>query len=605
MRSKHDWHTLLAEWSGYVTSFMTTSGLSTDNALIMTYYDGELSQYRLRDYFATTTPYYTYADDMYASYGTYYGYNNTSGAHFTLPGYWVFGEGLAERYNRRSIAAALTDLTDMCTNAAFAMTGTLPGDTTDHELSREWAYCGMNKLQLKRFGALSSDMQTRLDLMHTDSLKIVNDWSTEAATYCRPFMAGLTAKFLIQFYELEASAGEKTTILAALEGLATYLWTSCWVQASAAFKYTNKVVVDPADTNPAPDLSMLVAPLYAWLWSITKVQDWKNKAEQIFDGGFPVYDGPWWQSGTYLGTRSAIAPIGKHLNQQLFFGGKFWDYYETAATGAATAGVLHLSSGLALLGCGGSVSSTPVTFNAADYGTPLLWVDHTDTAKVFNGSVTQCLNGEKIATIRTKDTTDTTYEQSTDGNRPTLRTNFVNGLQVGDYSSSWLESAGAQSVTANRAGMTFVLVLRVTTLASAQTVWEHYTNAGGYRFRIKILATTGAHDIEGLPQDAGTPFEVFGAAGNLSINTWYVLTWVADFAGDKLNGWTNTTQAITDQSMNSTGNTSSTSASAVSNLGYWPAMTGQIGDAILYNAALNATNRGNLITALKAKYGIT
>ena len=363
MTSKDTWYNTINEFATYVYQYignqvLANGGQYNDNCLVMSYYDGLYIAYKLHDYFPGLHP-GVGTEVMYASYGTYYGYNNSPGAHFTLPGYWVFGEGLAERYLRTNNAIYLQDLTDLNNNAAFSMTGTLPADNTRHTLNREWAYCGMTKLQLKRVASLTGPQQARLDQVYSDSLLIVNDWSTGVASYFRPFMGGLTAHFLVMYYELEADSGKKATILAALQGLATYCWNTCWVPAAASFKYTDRYVSDPSDTVPTADLSMLVAPLYSWLWSVTGVQDWKTKGNQVFEGSVPIYSGPWWQSGAYLGTRDPSGPIGKHVNQQAVWGVKYFDYDAAQGGGGGGGGGGHptLAPLGIILGCGGPVGA--------------------------------------------------------------------------------------------------------------------------------------------------------------------------------------------------------------------------------------------------------
>jgi len=367
MATKAQYFAAPIEWSSYLSSYLTTAGVTSETAIAASYYDGELCQYWLGLYTGDTATYYARADKYNTAYAVTYG----RGSSWGVPGYWAFGGGLHYRYTVRGDAAALSDLQDLCASAAYHVSGSLlASNVLRHELSREWAYCGRNLLYLKDADSLSAGQQTRLEQMYTDSLTIIDDWSAgQTASYFRPFMAGLTVKFLIAYYEEEADAGEKAAILAALETLATHAWTVCWNAAGQAMTYTDRDVGVTEDLLPAPDLSMIIAPLYAWLWSKTFVTDWKTKAGQLLDGAIPVYDGIWPVSGAYFGSRSADNPGAKQYNQYLYWGGKdFWTYYDAVATGQqqdpgnpAASPTARATSGLMLLGCGAGGPVTIVT----------------------------------------------------------------------------------------------------------------------------------------------------------------------------------------------------------------------------------------------------
>lgn len=269
-----------------------------------------------------------------------------------------------------------------------------------------------------------------------------------------------------------------------------------------------------------------------------------------------------------------------------------------------------MPSTMLLMGCGKSApgGGGGGAFDAADYGTVLLWGDFTDTTQVKNNSGTQALSDESIATLQDKSSNVAHYTQSTSGNRPTLRTNFVNSLQVGEFdgSNDFLESDGARSLTGNKAGLTFAAVINLDSVAATKTFFEIYDSTGNYRLRIQTLNTSGALFVEGKAQEGGSAFQAYssGSLGNISASAWHTIVVAADFSGNVLNSWLDGVQCMTDISMSSTGNTTNSTSNVNSYLGQWPQLDGKMGEFILYNGALGSTERGNLIADLETKYGL-
>lgn len=624
MTTKAEWFAKYIEWSEYVDDYMIAAGLGSGAALAASYYDGELGQYWLADYTGDTTTYHARADTFNTAYAVNYGRAYSWG----IPGYWSFGEGLAERYIRQADANALSDLQDLCASAAYHVSGSLPGDTsTRHELSREWAYCGVNLLQLKRIDSLSGAQQTRLELMYSDSLLIIGDWAQNlTASYYRPFMGGITARFLIQYYELEADAGERTAIQAALEDLADYTWTACWDEAGAALLYTDRIGVNPPDTwaaaedgNPAADLSMLSAPLYAWLWSVTANSDYYTKATQLLDGALPAYNEYGnWQSGAYLGTRSADNPNGKHVNQNLILGAKvFWDYLgEDAPSESPGSGTSFATNGLMLLGCGcgAAAASAAAAFDPTDHGTVILWQNFTDSTKTLKSGGSVAADGEKIDTITDSGPNAYNMQQTTDNYRPVVQTNEVNGLQIARFDAGdgfGLSVAQSAAITKNKAGVTMAFVLKPSTFAASQRVASLAAPSGNPRIYLGIL--TGANfQIDVRPQDAGTTNTVYTSLSfPLSTSVFKVVVMKFNWSGNAVKVWVNDDVALNDTDVGSSGNSSNTDPTGGdSNHVYFNyygtnGLNGDLGEWVVWDTALADATIDTIRTELYAKYGIT
>src|SRR5262249_52104064 len=119
--------------------------------------------------------------------------------------------------------------------------------------------------------------------------------------YIQPFMVGLTAEALIQHYETQTP--QDARIPAAIKLAMDWLWANAWVAADQGFWYDNWVSdpTQPFPPNPgAPDLNLLIAPAFAWLYKQTGDTTYRDRAASLFAGGV---------------TRGCASCDGKHFNQ--------------------------------------------------------------------------------------------------------------------------------------------------------------------------------------------------------------------------------------------------------------------------------------------------
>jgi hypothetical protein len=211
-----------------------------------------------------------------------------------VPGYWIFTAGLRTHFEQTGDAESKRAVTMLATNAAWAADSAYNNNNMPNpEYSRETAYVGMAYLDER---AITGVHKARLEKLLSFALTHYDKWFVRRdAPYVRPFMAALTAEFLIQYHK-EVDADPR--ILPALRAGAEWLWNNCWVSSAKAFKYTDRVVAS-GGTEPAPDLNLLIAPLYAWLHRETGEAVWKDRAVAIFNGGV---------AGSFLGN-------GKQFNQ--------------------------------------------------------------------------------------------------------------------------------------------------------------------------------------------------------------------------------------------------------------------------------------------------
>ena len=84
------------------------------------------------------------------------------------------------------------------------------------------------------------------------------------------------------------------------------LWDRNWDVTSQAFKYVDRAFgadPDTRSTGPAPDLNLLIAPAYSWLYRQTGEIRFRDRGDQIFNGG----------------VRSSWIGDGKHFNQNYLY----------------------------------------------------------------------------------------------------------------------------------------------------------------------------------------------------------------------------------------------------------------------------------------------
>ena len=69
-----------------------------------------------------------------------------------------------------------------------------------------------------------------------------------------------------------------------LERAANDIWDNLWLPSSEAFKYTDRAT-STGGMEPAPDLNLLIAPVFAWLYHQTGNDIHRQRADAIFAGG--------------------------------------------------------------------------------------------------------------------------------------------------------------------------------------------------------------------------------------------------------------------------------------------------------------------------------
>lgn len=298
-------------WGQYVNP---NGGVGRSNRIDAIYYDGQYTFYQIADYTGDAEPWNTYADYAGRTYREYLGNS------FDASGYWRFPHGIYQDFARGD-GATIQDVRRMRDNPAFSNVyefGPNTGYFGEWEsISRELAYVIQANVIAERAGEPrrmeSGNPRLMTFVGYTESQ--LNEWRTQ--TFANPgggrfapFMFGLTAHALIEFYEWEVENGRDPnaywpgeywpTIQDALEDVADWAFNSAtvragsragqrmWVDRSSqdltygAFRYDDTA---GGSGDIAYDLNMLIAPTYAWLYKQTGETRFRDMGDALWTGG--------------------------------------------------------------------------------------------------------------------------------------------------------------------------------------------------------------------------------------------------------------------------------------------------------------------------------
>jgi hypothetical protein len=352
------------KWGPTLNPEISDQGQRQKNA----YYDALYVYYRIMDYTGKTEPWLTYAgwarnawiEERYDRPNYY-----MSGYHrFSLGMLEDFRRGnptaTAEQPVPGNTPLTLDDFTGIRDLGAFAQPFFFVEEYCGScsNISRELAYsivatvvserAGLPRVSSNDFG---TGMEPRLQTYVRWAGRHLEQWRNASYTrrgyqpdesyhYMQPFMTGLTMKALIDFYEWEVENdrdpntywedptpdGSWPTIVAALKDFCNWLYTDArvrdaggapkmfvgermWDKAFGGFRYADRYTRHEGETpdvvEAAPDLNLLIAPAYAWVYKQTGDTRLRDQGDEIFAQG--VRD-------------ACLKCGGKHFNQQYFYG---------------------------------------------------------------------------------------------------------------------------------------------------------------------------------------------------------------------------------------------------------------------------------------------
>jgi hypothetical protein len=274
------------------------------------YYDAERVYYQIADY--TGEPSWMGCAGLAESvYRDQYVLPNNG----AVPGYWNFTTGMRMDYARTGDGLSRDAVILLSQNAAYAHDRPLAW-TQSADLSREVAYAILSYINAEALGA--AKRQRRIDLVnqaydHMDQWFVRFAWpgpwqqSPQETHRLSPFMVGLTAHSLIRDWE----ETQDLRLIPALRRAADWLWANAWIPAAESMWY------ESLDTRTgAPDLNLLIAPLYAFLYRHTGEAKYHDQGDALFAGGVrrawlgagKQFNQNYWWSVDYVKWRSAPAP---------------------------------------------------------------------------------------------------------------------------------------------------------------------------------------------------------------------------------------------------------------------------------------------------------
>ena len=190
-----------------------------------------------------------------------------------LPGWGVFPHGLLMAYERTHDESFKTALRLLVKKSAYAGSG---GKVSD-QFIRETAYALQGYLMAEKLGEPRNPLASRsVDFLLSNFSQLF-----EGGNYSlhQTFYDGLAAAALIEWYE----ATGDPRIPVAIRQMLDWVWNRGW--SGSALIY-NPDPIGPRCANAcqkyATDLINLVAPAFAWYWSITGDAEYLRRGDELF-----------------------------------------------------------------------------------------------------------------------------------------------------------------------------------------------------------------------------------------------------------------------------------------------------------------------------------
>jgi len=266
---------LLTTWEANMVKYGTQHGTRLaasqdgplDPALAATYYDAQRVYLQIADY-TRDEKYLKFARAAEHVYRDRYVFRHEG----AVAGYWNFTEGLTRDFLRERDERSREAVLLLSRRAMYAADDTPLDWTADVSRSREVAYAIMSYVNAQRVGAPRRERLRAL--VRQAQGHVENEFTREVPA---PFMFALSAESLILYDEhVEADPA----LVDRLARAADATWQQAWLPRSEAFYYSRE-----EGRKPAPDLNLLIAPVYAWLYLRTGQTRFRDRGDYLFAGG--------------------------------------------------------------------------------------------------------------------------------------------------------------------------------------------------------------------------------------------------------------------------------------------------------------------------------
>lgn len=306
------------KWGQYLESYYPKPRSYSESKGI--YYDAQRVYFQIASYTGASEPWEQYAEEAERIHRTY-----LDSRGWITQGWRKFPHGFYLDWLRTGSQSDREALLALRDNKVFHNPEASREAWYWSHRSREIAFALEANVFAERAGYARNTL--RVPLYINMVLNHINEWVTgergnpDASKHrFAPFMAGLTAEALIDFYEWELERGAKpgNRIPKALAALADFLWISkvvdgpdsgkrMWVEdvggkgprwtdgggsGYGAFRYEDQER-SKSSTKPAPNLNLLIAPLYAWLYKHYGDSSYIEKGDLIWEGGVALANVGW------------------------------------------------------------------------------------------------------------------------------------------------------------------------------------------------------------------------------------------------------------------------------------------------------------------------
>jgi hypothetical protein len=288
------WEEQMVAYGRRACEVLRMPGLTVDQRLAHVYYDQIRVMYQIADY--TEDPSWNDCAALATTvYRDLYVLPNGGG----VPGYWNFTTGLRLDYEFTKDPASRQAVILLSTSAAFSADSTPIEWIIPVPLSREVAYALLAHQNAEALGAPPRPLRRQLrDIAYGHFAQ----WFG-GATYLgsgrqfSPFIVALSAHSLIRDWE----ETRDPRCLPTLRQAADWLWSNAWDPVGEGMAYDLNQVDGGA--GAAPDLNLLIAPMYAFLYWQTGLTQYRDQADALFAGG----------------VRHAYLEDGKHFDQNYWW----------------------------------------------------------------------------------------------------------------------------------------------------------------------------------------------------------------------------------------------------------------------------------------------
>lgn len=272
----------LSTWQSQMTSFGKTYCNPTNIASQGTwdgnlwFYDGIRVYFQIADYTQDTSwnDCAGYVESVYKTYVL-----STPG----IQGYFVFPHGLYQAYlrNNQDIDAKTAALA-LATLSAYAKVSGGVNDTNDDTPLRETAYL-VNTYRIAGYlGSPNATLYARAVNFLLGALD--QEFVSKTNTFHKPFMTGLAMEALIQYYQ----DSNDPRVPPAIKAAADWLWANATMPDPLDPTGKSTTFYYQSTDNPlvaSPDLNLLIAPAYAWLYKLTGNPAYQQEGDALFQDG--------------------------------------------------------------------------------------------------------------------------------------------------------------------------------------------------------------------------------------------------------------------------------------------------------------------------------